>query len=145
MPVILEIKVSLTIIKKFLYQCYPPYSRRVSSHRVLHLSFLGSYNICTIYLHVIEACLKVIVKKFYFCQSKNSSNIMKNIFNSISIYSWQKMSSLAYTKNKKNKHALFYKQQFYKQRQAESEAIPWGWTFAFWKLFIFFIHVIMQK
>ena len=142
---ILEIKVSLTIIKKFLYQCHPLYTRRVSSHRVLHLSFLGSYNICAIYLHVIEVCLKVIIMKFYFCQSKNSSNIMKNIFNSIFIYSWQKIPSLAYIRNKKKKHALFYKQHFYKQRHAESEAIPWRWTFAFWKLFIFFIHVIMQK
>ena len=30
----------------------------------------------------------------YFCYSKNFSNIMKNIFNSISIYSWKKNSSV---------------------------------------------------
>ena len=29
------------------------------------------------------ACLKVTIAMFYFCHSKSSSNIMKNIFNSI--------------------------------------------------------------
>ena len=42
-------KISLVIIKKFVYQCHPPYSS-VSSHRVLHLQFLGSCNIHIIYL-----------------------------------------------------------------------------------------------
>ena len=37
---------------------------------------------------------------FYFCQSKNTSNIMKNIFNSISIYSWRKNSLLTNIRNK---------------------------------------------
>ena len=37
---------------------------------------------------------------FYFCQSKNNSNIMKNIFNSISIYSWRKNSLLTNVRNK---------------------------------------------
>ena len=41
-----------------------------------------------IYLHVIEACLKVIIAMFYFCHLNHSSNIMKNIFNSIFIYFW---------------------------------------------------------
>ena len=47
---------------------------------------------------------------------------------------------------------IFYKQHFYKQHQAEtgkkmnkSETKPWGWTFAIWKLFAFFIHIIIQK
>ena len=31
------------------------------SPRPLYLSFLGSYNICIIYLYVIEACLKVTI------------------------------------------------------------------------------------
>ena len=35
------IKILLVIIKKILYQCHPPYTRRFSSHRVLHLKFLG--------------------------------------------------------------------------------------------------------
>ena len=50
------------------------------------------------------------------------------------------------------KYTLFYKQHFYKQRQAEigkrsskNYATPLGWTFANWKLFTFFIHVIIQK
>ena len=77
-------KISLVIIKKFLYQCHPPYSS-VSSHRVLHLQFLGSCNIHIIYLQVKAACLKVNFAMFYFCHSKNSSNIMSNIFNFLSI------------------------------------------------------------
>ena len=46
------------------------------------------------YLHVPEACLKVIIAMFYFCHSKNSSNIMNNIFISISIYFWKKTNFL---------------------------------------------------
>ena len=37
---------------------------------------------------------------FYFCHSKNLSNIMKNIFNSISIYSWNKIFLLTNIRNK---------------------------------------------
>ena len=37
-----------------------------------------------IYLLVIEAYLKVTIM-FYFCHSKNPSDVIKNIFNSISI------------------------------------------------------------
>ena len=47
---------------------------------------------------------------------------------------------------------FFYKQHFYKQHQAEigkklskCQATPWGRTFAIWKLFKFFISVIIQK
>ena len=42
------------------------------------------------YLHVIEAYIKVIIATFYFFHSKNSSNIMKNNFNSTFMYSWKK-------------------------------------------------------
>ena len=42
--------------------------------------------ICTIYLHVAEAYLRATIVMFYFCHLKNPSNIMKNIFNFISIY-----------------------------------------------------------
>ena len=45
---------------------------------------------CIIYLHVIGAYLKVTIAIFYFYHPKNPSNIKKNIFNSISIYSWKK-------------------------------------------------------
>ena len=86
--------------QKFLYQCHPTYNRWVSPHRVLYLSFLGSYDICFIYLHVIEACLKVTIAMFYFCHLKNLSNIMKNVFNSNSIYSWKKISLLTPMRNK---------------------------------------------
>ena len=79
-----------SVLKKFLYQCHTPYNRRVSSHKVLDLKFLSTCIICTIYLHVIQTCLKVTISMFYFCYSKNPSDIMKNIFDSISIYSWKK-------------------------------------------------------
>ena len=81
-------------------QCHPPYNRQVSSHRVVYLQFLGSYNICIVYLHIIVACLKVAIAMFCFCYSKNPSNIMKNIFNPISIYSWNKIFLLTNVKNK---------------------------------------------
>ena len=97
--VILEIKISLVSIKKFLHQYHPVFTRHVSSHRVLHLWSLGSYNVYAIYLHVIGACLKVIIAMLYFCHSKNSSNIIKNIFNSISTYSWKKVPSSANIRN----------------------------------------------
>ena len=49
-------------------------------------------------------------------------------------------------------YKLFYKKYFYKQRQAEmgkklskSEVTPWRWTFAIWKLFVLFIHVMIEK
>ena len=35
-------------------------------------------------------------------------------------------------------HVIFYKQQFYKQRQAAF----WGRTFTIWRLLAFFIHII---
>ena len=78
MVVILEIKMSLVIIKKSIYHCDPPYTRRVSSHRVLYLKFLSSYNICIIYLHVIEACLNVAV--FYFFSFEKSFKCYKKYF-----------------------------------------------------------------
>ena len=100
MLVIKEIKKSQVSIKNLLYQCHPPYTRQVSSHSVLYLQFLDLYNICIIYLHVIEACLKITIVMFYFCHSKNPSNIMKNIFNSISIYFGKKMSLLKNIRSK---------------------------------------------
>ena len=114
----------------------------------IHNSLVHIANICIIYLHVIDAFLKVIIamlyfchlknssnimKKYfnsisiylkviiamlYFCHSKNSSNIMKKYFNSISIYSWKK-NFLVNKWRKQMRCELFYKQHFYKQRQAE--------------------------
>ena len=92
MLVILEIKISLVSIKKYFYHSDPPYTMRVSSHRVLFLKFLSSYNICIIInLPVIEACLPAC--KSYYCyvflfffHSKNPADVIKNIFDSVSIY-----------------------------------------------------------
>ena len=66
------------------------YTSGPSSHRLLHLQLLGQCNICIIYPWSM----------FYFCHSNHSSNIMKNIFNSISIYFWKKISSLTNITNK---------------------------------------------
>ena len=107
MVVILEIKMSLVIIKKSIYHCDPPYTRRVSSHRVLYLKFLSSYNICIIHLHVIEACLKVTIAMLYFFHSKNPSDGIKNIFNSISIY-LEKKKILVNKEKKQRKINLFF-------------------------------------
>ena len=109
MLVILEIKISLVSIKKSFYYCEPSYTRRVSSHRVLYLKFLSfsSYNICIIHLHVIEACLKVTIAILYFFHSKNPSDGIKNIFNSISIYSWKK-KFLVNKEKKQRKINLFF-------------------------------------
>ena len=85
MPVILELKISLKSIKKFLYKCHSPCARWLSWHSMLYLYFLGSYNIC-----YLSACNRDLFKSYY-CYSKNHSNIMKNISNSISTYSWKQI------------------------------------------------------
>ena len=76
MLVILKTKISLVSIKKSLYYCRPPFTRRVSSHRVLYLKFLSTCNICIIYLHLTEAWLKVTLM-FQFCHSENPSDVTK--------------------------------------------------------------------
>ena len=52
----------------------------------------------------------------------------------------------------KANYMLFYKDHFYKQllteigkKWSKYEATPRGWTFAIWKLFSSFIHIIVQK
>ena len=58
------------------------------------------YIICIIYLDVAEACLKVtITMTITIYHLKNQSNIMKNDFISIFIYSWKKIN-LSTEKNK---------------------------------------------
>ena len=123
MLVILEIKVSLVSFKKSLYHYNPPYIREVSSHRVLYLKFLSSFYICIIYLHLIEACLEVTIAIFYFCHSKNSSDVMKNIFNS-----WKKIYIL-----EKNFFVNKYKKQrCYKENKS--------FFLTSWKMTIFFLE-----
>ena len=53
-----------------------------------------------IYLHVIEACLKVIIAMFYFCHSNHSSNI---IFLIPSLYIFEKN----FLVNKYNKQVCY--------------------------------------
>ena len=59
MLLILEITVSLVSIKKPLYQCYPPYTKRVISHRVLYLTFLSTY------MYYLSACNKGPFKRYH--------------------------------------------------------------------------------
>ena len=63
MLVILETKILLVSITKFLYQIYPPYTKWVSFTQ-LYLNLLGSYNFYITYLYVIETCLNVTVAMF---------------------------------------------------------------------------------
>ena len=105
-----------------MYQCHPPYTRRVSSHRVLYLKFLSTYNMCIIYLLVIETCFQVTIAMFYFCHSKNPSDAIKNIFNSISINFWKKISFLTNIRNK----GVIRKKNFY--------------FLTSWKMAIFFLQ-----
>ena len=56
-------------------------------------------NICITYLYVTEACLKFTFAMVNFCHSENPSSFMKNVFNSISIYSWKNR----FEKNIRNK------------------------------------------
>ena len=96
-------KWSLVSIKKVLYQCHSTYTRWVKSHRVLYLSLLGSYNICIIYLRVLEACLNVTIVMLYFFHLKNISNVFHNIWSLWipSLYIFEKKGSLlTYMRNK---------------------------------------------
>ena len=74
----LKITISLVSTEKSFY------ASRVSSHRVLYVStydslvhflvlstlFLSTYDICIIYLHVKEACLKLLFLYFIFAIRK---------------------------------------------------------------------------
>ena len=55
-------------------------------------------------MHYLSSCnkghLKVDIAMFYFCYSKDPLNIMKNIFKSISLYSWKKIFLLTNMGNK---------------------------------------------
>ena len=92
-----------------MHQFHPPYTRRVSSNRALYLKFLSTYTICIIYLHVTEARLEVTIVMFYFCHSTIPSDVMKNIFNSISPYIWEKISLLTNIRNKRDFFFFFLK------------------------------------
>ena len=99
MLVILAMKTSLVSIKKNLVSVSLTlyYTDQCTQGAVSIIPWF--INVCIIYLHVIENCLKVTIAMFYFCHSKNPSNIMKNIFNSITIYSWKRNSLLTNMRN----------------------------------------------
>ena len=95
---------------------------------VLYRQFLVSYNLCTIYLHVIEVCLKVTIAVFYFCHSKNSLNVMNNTLNPISIYSWKKIEKkykkqMCYKENKSQFLTLWRMDTFFLQKFVVSNMI----------------------
>ena len=86
MRVIYEMKILLLLIKNTCISVTHPILC-VSVYAGCYIYILGSYDICIymyIYLHVIEVCLKAMIAMFYL---KSPSNIMKNVFNSIAIYS----------------------------------------------------------
>ena len=91
---ILEITISLVSIKKSCYQCHLPYTHPGQFTGGLYLKLLWTYDIFIICLHVTDTCLEVIIVMFYFCHSKNPLDVMKNIFDSIHIYFWKKLSLL---------------------------------------------------
>ena len=64
-----------------------------------------------IYLHVTDACLKVTIAMFCFCHSKTLSIFMKNIFNTIALYSWKNFFVSKYKEQmcyKKDESLFFY-------------------------------------
>ena len=87
MQAIFEIKIFRVRNKIYLYKCHPPCLCK-SVHTKCYI-----YNSLVHVTYVLRACLKVTIIIFYFCHSKNPSNIMKNVFNSIFIYSWKKTFS----------------------------------------------------
>ena len=55
-----EIKIFLVRNKKYLYQIHPLYTIRVSPHKMLHMSFLGSCNI-----YYLSTCKRSFFKSYY--------------------------------------------------------------------------------
>ena len=98
--VTLEIIISLASIKKSLYQCHPPYTTRVSPHRVLYLKLL------ILYMYYLPSCNKDLFKSHH-CHvlilpiEKSFRYVMKYVFNSISISFWKKNSLLTNIRNKR--------------------------------------------
>ena len=72
--------------KMHLHQPHPPYTMRFSPHKMLYLQFFVSYNICIIYLHVSQPCLKITIVTDYFCNSKNPIQIIRKMFLIPSLY-----------------------------------------------------------
>ena len=72
--------------------------------------------ICVLFLYLFTylTCVKVMIAMFYFCHWESPSNIMKSVFNSISICSWKKSILLNKTKSKCviRKMAKFFLQKF---------------------------------
>ena len=102
MPAILEIKISLVSIKTFLGYCHLCYTRGVISiipwfilyiYINIYILYLYILYLYILYIYIIlsarnaDLFIEVIIAMFYFCHLENPSNIMKDIFNSISIYS----------------------------------------------------------
>ena len=93
--------------KLYFKFCSSIYQKKIRNG-TLGTLILGWYNTCIIYLHVIEARLKVTTVMFYFCHSKNISNITKNIFSSMSICCWKKLLVNKYKKQMCYKENLFF-------------------------------------
>ena len=92
--VILETKISLVSIKKFLYQCHPPYT---------YLYFIGSYNNCT--------CNRGLLESYYcyvlFLSFNKIFQILRIFFLIPSLYFLEKKFLVNKYKNRKINLYLF--------------------------------------
>ena len=91
-----SVRILYRLIHRFIY-----IHKSVFIYIMLYIIYIYLYIYNIIYLHGIETCLKVTISLFYFCHTKNPSDVMRNIFNSISIYSWTKISLLTNIRNKR--------------------------------------------
>ena len=63
---------------------------RVSPHKILYLRFLGSYNICIIYLHSTEASLTVAIAMGVFLPFEKTFKCYEKFFVIQSLYIFEK-------------------------------------------------------
>ena len=95
--------------KKYLYQCHPPIP--IGS---VHTGCI--YDICIIYLNVIEACLKLLLLFFIFAMQKTLQILWKTFLIS-SLYILKKNSSSTNIRKKslllwRHKNGKFFAQKF---------------------------------
>ena len=69
------------------------YTRYYIYHSLVHIIY-------ALFICMKQRLFKSCYCYVYFCHLKNLSNIMKNIVNYISIYSWEKVSLLTHMRNK---------------------------------------------
>ena len=113
---IFEIKIFLVRNEKYLCQCHLPYTMQVGPHKRLCVESLGSCNLCIIYLHLTQVCLKVTIAMLYYCSAlsfKKTFQILWKMFLIPSPYILEKILLVnKYKKQmcyKKNKSLFFWR------------------------------------